>query len=97
MTQNLRLTVWFINCFVFLLNLSQIINKASGRALSVNGGIQTVANGSTLVQLDYAGLASQQWRLEVVPCDKSANFALFTDDTSREYREPIHNHLNLIH
>ncbi len=42
----------------------KIINKASGRALSVNGGAAANTNNTYLVQLNYAGLALQQWRLE---------------------------------
>jgi hypothetical protein len=45
----------------------KIINKASGRALSVNGGINATTPNTYLVQLNYIGLASQQWRLDIVP------------------------------
>jgi hypothetical protein len=45
----------------------KIINNASGRALSVKGGINTTVNNAYLVQLNYTGLASQQWRLDIAP------------------------------
>ena len=45
----------------------KIISKASGRALSVNGGVTANVNNTYLVQLNYEGLASQQWRIEVAP------------------------------
>ena len=46
----------------------KIINKGSGRALSVNGGTTVTADGSLLVQSTYAGLTSQQWSIEAVAC-----------------------------
>jgi hypothetical protein len=45
----------------------KIINNSSGRALSVKGGINTTVNNAYLVQLNYTGLASQQWRLDIAP------------------------------
>lgn len=45
----------------------KIISKASGRALSVNGGPTANVNNTYLVQLNYEGLTSQQWRIEVAP------------------------------
>jgi Ricin-type beta-trefoil lectin domain-like len=45
----------------------KIINKASGRALSINGGTSANTNNAYLVQLNYEGLASQQWRIEALP------------------------------
>jgi Ricin-type beta-trefoil lectin domain-like len=45
----------------------KIINKASGRALSINGGTSANINNAYLVQLNYEGSTSQQWRIEALP------------------------------
>jgi hypothetical protein len=55
----------------------KVVNKGSGRALSVGGGAATTTDGSLLVQLDYTGQASQQWSIESVPCASVTNAANF--------------------
>ena len=55
----------------------KVINKASGRALSVGNGSSSTTDGGLLVQLDYTGQTSQQWSIESVPCTTvtpNANF-----------------------
>jgi hypothetical protein len=56
----------------------KVINKASGRALSVNGGSTSQADGTLLVQLDYAAQNSQQWSIEEVACTSTSPNANFT-------------------
>lgn len=56
----------------------KVINKASGRALSVNGGSTSQADGTLLVQLDYAAQNSQQWSIEEVACTGTSPNANFT-------------------
>jgi hypothetical protein len=54
----------------------KVINKGSGRALSVSGGASVTADGGMLIQSAYTGLTSQQWTISEVPCTSStANFA----------------------
>ena len=56
----------------------KVINKASGRALSVNGGPASQANGTLLVQSNYTGQNSQQWSIEEVACTSTSPNAHFT-------------------
>jgi HYR domain/Ricin-type beta-trefoil lectin domain-like/Secretion system C-terminal sorting domain len=58
----------------------KVVNKASGRALSVNGGTTATTDGSLLVQLDYAGLTSQQWSIEAVSCGGNPTSNFTTND-----------------
>jgi hypothetical protein len=57
----------------------KIVNKGSGRALSVSGGATATADGSLLIQSSYTGLTSQQWTISEVPCT-STTVALATND-----------------
>jgi large repetitive protein len=54
----------------------RVINKGSGRALSVSGGVTVTADGGILIQSTYKSLASQQWSIAEVPCTNS--FVPFT-------------------
>ena len=70
----------------------KVINKASGRALSVNGGSTSQADGTLLVQLDYAAQNSQQWSIEEVACvstTPNANFS--TNDVLEVEAKPEFN------
>ncbi len=56
----------------------KVINKASGRALSVNGGSASQTNGTLLVQSNYTAQTSQQWSIEEVACTNTSPNANFT-------------------
>jgi hypothetical protein len=57
----------------------KLINKGSGRALSVSGGSAATADGAILIQSNYTMQTSQQWSIAEVPC-ASTIVAFATND-----------------
>jgi HYR domain/Ricin-type beta-trefoil lectin domain-like/Secretion system C-terminal sorting domain len=57
----------------------KIINKGSGRALSVSGGSAATADGTLLIQSNYTMQTSQLWSIAEVPCAGNT-IALSTND-----------------
>ena len=62
----------------------KVINKGSGRALSINGGTRATSDGSLLIQSTYADLASQQWTISEVPCVGNTMALATTDVVTAE-------------
>jgi hypothetical protein len=57
----------------------KVINKGSGRALSVSGGSAALTDGTLLIQSTYAAQTSQQWSITEVPCTNTV-LTLTTND-----------------
>ena len=54
----------------------KVVNKGSGKALSIMGSISATNDGMMLTQYEYVGQESQQWSIEEVSCANTnvANF-----------------------
>jgi large repetitive protein len=57
----------------------KVVNKGSGRALSVSGGSGALTDGALLIQSTYAMQTSQQWNLVEVPCTSTVAAFATTD------------------
>ncbi len=58
----------------------KIINKGSGRALSISGGAAALTDGAMLIQSTYAMQTSQQWSIVEVPCTSTTAAFATTDN-----------------
>ncbi len=68
----------------------KVINKGSGRALSISGGSTVIADGGMLIQSTYAGQTSQQWSITEVPCT-STTVAFSSNDVIDMEAQPEFN------